>query len=100
MGTSNSPLAYDDIRDALDRAIASERGIKIVKTTLGEAVHLKQRIYKFRQIDRKQSLSMFKEGDTRRGTSVYDSLAIEQVENILFLRRRVAGALKIEEIEE
>lgn len=99
MGTSNSPLAYDDIRDALDRAIASNNGIRIVKSTLGEAVHLKQRIYKFRQIDRKQSLHMFNEGDPRRGSSIYDSLAIEQIENILVLKRRVAGSLKIEEIE-
>ncbi len=99
MSTSNSPLAYDDIRDALDRALSADHGVRIHSASVGAAMHLKQRLYKFRKIDRDQSRKLFPEDDSRHGTSIFDSLTVEQIDTILVIKRRVAGALQIEDIE-
>lgn len=93
-----SALSHDDLRDAFDRALASPRGIKILTESRSAMLHLKHRLYKFRNTDRKVSKDLYPPGDPRFGTSIYDALAIQQDETTLIVKRG-EGGLKIEEIE-
>jgi hypothetical protein len=55
MGMSESIHSYEDIRGFLDRALESERGVKIEVAEKGKAISMRQRMYKLRTLDRKFS---------------------------------------------
>lgn len=101
MGTSNNLLSYDDIRDALDRALDASKGVRVVMASRAQATHLRHRVYKFRFLDRKASKDLYPdEKDRRHGSSIYDCLAIEQLEGVLVIKKTSAGSLRVEELEE
>lgn len=114
---SNSHLSYDDVRDALDRALASERGILLREESGSRLVSLRQRIHKLKSLDRKRSTKTFDSDDPRYGTSAYDTLSVESSPEItqaegnrialanvpesacwIKVVKRVPGALKVEEL--
>lgn len=76
MPANNKPLALESLREALDRALSSPNGVRIRTPTRGKAVHLRQRLYKTRAIDRENSMKVYDPQDLRYGTSPYDALVI------------------------
>lgn len=89
MGTNSSMLAYEDIRELMDRAISSENGVATIVDTYGAAIRLRQRIYAFRNLSRKQSTKIYQLDDPMFGKTVYDNLVVPQFE-------KIAGIEKIE----
>jgi hypothetical protein len=102
MPLSNSILAYDDVREILDKALAAEKGLAITVKTRGKAVSLRQRCYKFRSLAREESFKLYGPGDTRRGHSPYEELHIsisDDDQTRLIIRRQSTEELQIEELK-
>jgi hypothetical protein len=76
MPANNKPAAIQKLRDVLDRALGAENGLRVRVASRGAGVSLRQRLYKVRSIDRDNTLSLYPEGDLRRGTSPYDALVV------------------------
>lgn len=103
MTASNSPLAYDDLRAVMDRALASNNGIRLQCTSVGEAYGLRSRMYKFRSLDREASRDTYPPGDPRHGRSIYDRLTIAPFMDgdVVYLYVEMTNAERFEErIEE
>lgn len=102
MPLSNNIAHYEDIRPYLDRALNAESGLRITLASHGQAVNLRQRLYKLRQLERIANLEVYPIGDERRGTSSWDHLIIdvsgkgEKNDNILTIIPGVR--VKVEEI--
>lgn len=87
MPLPNDIRLYDDIRQHLDRAIASA-GIRITCASYGQAVNLRQRLQKLRQLEKLKSVEIFLEpDDPRRATTPWDvlSMNIKKGDNVLYL---------------
>jgi hypothetical protein len=69
-GYSKSPLAYGDVKELLDKALDSPRGIKITLEKHGHAIQLRQRASKFRTMDRASSKTVYPEGHPMHGRSL------------------------------
>jgi hypothetical protein len=82
MPLSNSPMAYTDIRTAMDRALQSDKGIRVKIGEAGKAIHFRQKCYKLRLLDRKNSLNIYPKDHPMHGVSAYDSLVITVVPEI------------------
>lgn len=76
MGFSTSFLSYPDCKEALDRALASKKGIRLVFKTHAAAHRFVARSCAFRVLDRKENAKLHHEGATLHGRSVYDVLRI------------------------
>lgn len=98
MPLSQNIHTYEDCRAIFDRALLSENGVMVTRPTPGSAINLRQRCYKFRALDRLESQKLFPESDPRYGTSAYDLLSVETVENIVYIRKFSADQFKIEDI--
>lgn len=104
MSYNRSPLAFDDIREAFDRAISSPRGIRIACTSRGAAVMLRSRFNYFRKLNRAENVQIYSADSPMWNRSVYDKLVLrippkgDALENILFIEPRSIGDLQIEEI--
>jgi hypothetical protein len=75
---SLNPEAYRTERDILDRALLSEKGVRVQQTddtSKTRAHNLRQRLNLARVADRKRNATVYPLGDVRRGTSDYDSLS-------------------------
>lgn len=77
MVTSNSKLSFDDCFDALDRALASARGIRLSFTSEGAARHFRTRLHTARRLDREANAETYEEGHPLHGTSQYDPLVVK-----------------------
>lgn len=99
MSLSTNPLSYEDIRSALDRALASDNGIKITLPNPGLAIHFRQRCNKFRALDRAASKKTYPDPeDPKHGTSAYDVLTISLEENVALILKRDPSTLLVEEL--
>lgn len=104
MGYSNSPLAFDDARQILERALESPKGIKIPCETRGAAVSLRTRVNYFRTLDRKENKKVYENGHPMWGNSVYDRLLLRipkkgaEDECVLYIEKHNIEKLRIEEI--
>lgn len=76
MSLSQDIQTYEDIRPHFERALASANGIRISTRSPGQAVHLRQRLYKLRALDRKRSFEIYEPGHEMRGRSVYENVEI------------------------
>lgn len=102
MATSNSRLSFDDCFEALDRALASPRGIRIIVDDEGAAYHLRNRLHKARVLDRKANAETYDETHPLHGTSEYDELVVKlRLANgkSTILIEKIKLDAKIEEIE-
>lgn len=97
MALSNDLKSYEDIRPYFERALATEKGIRLETRSRGQAIHLRQRLYKLRQLDRLRSTDLFEPGDERRGVSVYENVEviIEDEVNVII---RPIEPVRIEEL--
>ncbi len=78
MSFSKSTLAYPDIKDYFERAIDTERGIKITCADEKAATMYKHRINYFRVLHRKDNQRVYPEGHPLHGRSPYDVFVIKQ----------------------
>lgn len=93
----NNSLSHEGVRTLCDRALA-EGGIQITFDRRGEAVNIRQRIFKMREADRKASQHIYPEGDPRCGRSVYDALIVQLDDKVLRLVKGTLDHLKVEAI--
>lgn len=96
MSLSQDINTYEDIRPHLDRALESPRGIRVTTRNKGQAIHLRQRLYKLRSLDTKRTLELFDPGDSRRGVSIWKDLVISIEDNAILIQH--GEPIKIEEL--
>lgn len=82
MSPSKSLLSYADVQEALDRALASERGISISFDSHGQAIRFRHRAYSLRKILREKSGEIYKPGEFAYGRTPYDALAFPDPERL------------------
>lgn len=99
MSFSTSPLSFNDVKAALNRALESPKGIRITFENNGRAVAFIQRANYWRLQDRKESKTIFPDTHPQHGTSIYDGLILGREENIAIFKPRTGDELVIEEIE-
>ena len=105
MTLPKNPHAYENVREVLDQALASEKGLKLRAAQPEDtpdqarrrAITLRQRIYRMRKLDREISERAFEPGDERRGRSVYDALIIDMAGDEISIRK--GQPFKVEEID-
>lgn len=87
MSNPGSILAYPDVKSAFERALVTERGIKVSFTTHAQAVRFVGRCNSFRVLDRKENIKIYHELTTHQlyGRSVFDHLRISIKENDVFI---------------
>lgn len=101
---NKSDLAFEDAREAFDRALAAPHGICLVCENRAIAVTLRARFHYFRKIDRNQNKKTYEPGHPMHGNSSYDPLILRipqpgnPNEHMLFIERRPPFNYTIEEI--
>lgn len=98
MPLSTNILTYDDCKIACERSLASDHGVMVTLPTRGKAIHLRQRLYMFRNLDRQQNAQVYTSSDPLHGRSVYDLLSFEAVENIVYIKKLDPNGLQIQEL--
>jgi len=76
MALSDAMAAYDDCYEYFDRAIAAEKGIRILVADESAAYHLRLRINKARVLQREESRRIYPPTDPRYGKSENDRFRI------------------------
>lgn len=98
MTLSSSMLLYEDVQLILDRALEAEIGLSIQFDKVGDAVHFRQRCYKFRSLARKAAMEL-PEDDPRRFASVYDAVVVYIRKTTCEIRRRDSIQYHIRELK-
>lgn len=104
MSYNKSPLAYDDIIAAFERALNSAKGIRIPCVSRGAAVVLRSRFNYYRTLNREENSKTYDPTHPMWNRSVYDRLVLRippkgtKNENVLFIEHHLATDLQIEEI--
>ena len=84
MPNNASLLAYPDVKEFLERALNSERGVKMTFKTRADAFRFRGRCDSFRKLDRKENLKIYTEPTkTLHGRSVYDVLLIRNADTVV-----------------
>ena len=71
--------SIEDFRLACERALETPNGVRTDAGSPGGAVHLRQRLYKFRKAEQKSSTKIYPPGHPAHGTSPYDGLVFQIV---------------------
>lgn len=95
MPLSDSILAFPDIKDALERALATENGIKFSLPTAKDAFRFVARCNHYRVLDRRQNRLLYPEGNTMHGCSIYDRLYIRHQKGAKEVRIEILKPLEI-----
>jgi hypothetical protein len=95
MPASNDSLQFEDCRKALEAALAAPYGIKIQRTTQGQAVNFRQRCYIYRKMMKKLSMQSTSEDDPNFGFSPYDALKISYEGPFVIIKKVEFEPLKI-----
>jgi hypothetical protein len=104
MSYNKSPLAFDDIREAFERALAAPRGVRIPCETRAAAIILRSRFNYLRKIDRQINSKTYDTEHPMWNRSVYDKLVLRipakgrTDDAVLYIEPRSATDLVIEEI--
>lgn len=102
MPHSTSAVALSDIRELLERALVSPKGIRVSYETNGKAVNERNRCNTFRKAARELNAKAYG-GDPDQAVSKYDTLVLtipkagQPGDNVLTIAKRVDP--KVEEIE-
>jgi|SRR5215472_19267646 len=76
-GNSKSLLAYSDVKEVFDRAIASEKGVNLYFGTTKERDRFMFRALHFRTLDRRNNSILYPEpAHTMHGSSIYDTVSL------------------------
>lgn len=96
MPLSTNIAHYEDIRPHLDRALDSDKGVRITCENKGQAINTSQRLNKLRLLERERASEVFDVGDPRRGNGPYDLLTVRVEDNAILITHKVP--LIIEEL--
>lgn len=78
MSYNTSITSYPDIRGAADKALASEKGVRLRFPDERTALTFKGRFHSFRYQDRKENMKIYTDPDhPMHGRSAYDPLMIK-----------------------
>ena len=77
MAYNTSITSYVDIRAALDKALESEKGVRLRFPDAKAAMTFKGRVHSLRFLDRKENKKIYNETDPMYGRSVYDPLMVK-----------------------
>lgn len=78
MAYNTSITSYVDIRGALDRALASEKGVRLRFPDEKAAYTFAGRVHSFRYQDRKENKKIYPEDHPMHGRSAYDPLMVKK----------------------
>lgn len=81
MTLPNNIEAYRDCFDLLDRAVTADNGIKVRVESWDAGNHLRSRLHYSRSLQRMKNREVYMLGDAEYGTSGYDHLFIQIVED-------------------
>lgn len=99
MSYNTSITSYVDIRGAADKALASEKGVRLRFPDERAALTFKGRFHSLRSLDRKENKKIYTEGDAMWGRSAYDPLMIKTVEPTVVAIIKLEGVeFEVEEI--
>lgn len=102
MVTSSSRLSYKDCYDLMDKAVESEKGIRVQFADEGAAMHMRVRVNSARKLDREDNRETFGDGHPMSGKSLYDDLAVKvrvaKDGAYLILEKRSSQILKVEDL--
>lgn len=100
MSLPTSILLYEDIQAVMDQALSADIGLSLSFKSYGDAIHFRQRCYKFRALLKEKSVDLDKD-DPMRGTTVYDTLVIyvRKGKPIAEIRKREAVVYEIQELK-
>lgn len=95
-------LAYEDIRQVMDRAVDSATGVKVTFPSRNMATNFRHRCHKFRVLMQRLNSQSKTEDDPDYGSSTYDSLiiSIEADPRIVMIRHRMLVTYDVEELTE
>ena len=98
-GNSKSLLAYEDVKEALDRAIASNKGIRLRFSSPQARDRFMFRSYSFRQLDRANNKVIYPEpAHSMHGRSLYETLSLVKGKENDILIVQIAINFEIEEL--
>ena len=104
MSYNKSPLAFDDVRDIFDRALDSQKGLRIPCASRSAAITLRSRFNYFRKANRKDNADMYPSDHSLHGKSMYDKLSLRVPpkgapdEHVLYIELHTSSSLTVEEI--
>jgi hypothetical protein len=108
MGPLNNVLAFDDVRDLFEKALArieeGGNGIRVRLGTRGAAIRLRHRMNKFRATDRKANAKVYPEDDPNHNASIYDTLQLRippeesPDSTTLIIERRSSDMYEVEDL--
>jgi hypothetical protein len=102
---NKNPLAFDDVKDILNRALDSESGIKITCKNHAEAMSLRIRIHYYRKIDKDLNAVTYPPEHALHSVSIWHRLVCQVPkkgapdDNVLRITKRTTDHLIIEPIE-
>jgi hypothetical protein len=105
MSYSKSPLAFDDIREVFDQALAAPKGLRIPFPSRGIAISQRSRFNYFRKIDRQINMTLYPKDHSMHGHSAYDKLILSipakgtPEESVLYIQPRLISNMQIEVIQ-
>lgn len=67
---------FDEIRDRLDQALASDGGVSILFPSGREAKAFRMALYTFRRQDTRHNATMYPEDHALHSSSIYDTLLV------------------------
>jgi hypothetical protein len=86
MPISQSILSYPDVKEVFERALASQRGVRIPLKDSKTAQYFSRRCNQFRSLDRKENLKIYTEpAHSLHGRSIFDTLQILVRENYVHI---------------
>jgi hypothetical protein len=94
MSYTNLPF----IRESLERALASERGIRLSLSSKRAAEGFQRRAHQLRREDRKENAVIYPEGHALHGGSMYDQLVVRVEGQEVWIEKYEASVLKVEEL--
>lgn len=99
MSFNRTPLALEDVRLTLDRALAAVIGVKISFPTRGEAIYWRGRANYLRRIDRRDNAMIYDSTHELHKQSIYDSLRFYLDGSTIIIKKVSKTIPDIEELE-
>jgi hypothetical protein len=105
MPYNKSSQAFDDIKEAFERALAAPKGIRIPCLDRAAAIQHRARFNYFRKMNREDSKKIYDRDHPMWGCSVYDKLIVRlpsrgtPEENVLYIIPHSIDDFNIEEIQ-
>ena len=91
--------SYPDVQALFDKALESEKGLRLTFETHNEAVFQAGRFNAFRKQDRLANAKIYPADHRLHHASVYDGLMVQIRENVVNIKKLDINAFTYEELE-